>query len=340
MIKTEKCGSYESKDIYAVTLDNGNGLSAEVINYGAAIRSIKYKGTDVILGFDTYEGYLTNNFKLGVVIGRFANRISNAEFELNNIKYTLPKNEGNNNCHSSDSDTALKVWQINPIDKEEPAVELTYTSPDGDDGFPGNLAIKVTYTLTKDNSFKIHYEAETDKDTVVNMTNHAYFNLNGHTSGTVYNHKLCLNSKFYTPTPTDHIPTGEVCAVAGTPYDFTKPKTLESAIKADVEPIITFNGLDTNFCLCGRGYRKVAALTGDISGITMEVYTDQPGVQIYTTNSINARPDYKDGASYCVHGGVCLETQNFPDSVNISHFPSPILMCGEKYDTTTEYKFV
>ena len=340
MITTQKYSSSGTEDIYSVTLDNGKGLSAEILNIGCAIKKLNFKGTDVVLGFDTYEGYLNNTSSFGVAVGRVANRIANSEFEIDNIKYTVTKNEGNNNLHSAGSNVGKKIWQINPIDNDEPTLELTYTTPDGEDGFPGNVTIKVTYTLTKENSIKIHYEATTDKDTIVNMTNHSYFNLNGHNSGNVYNHKLYLNSKFYTPSDAELIPTGEICSVADTPYDFTAAKLLGSAIKSDFKSVAECNGLDTNFCIDGRGYCKAAVLTGDISGITMEVYTDSPGIQIYTTNGTKERDDYKEGANYCVHSAVCLETQNYPNAINIPHFPSPILRCGEKYDTTTEYRFI
>ncbi len=226
------------------------------------------------------------------------------------------------------------------FDTAEPALILTLHSPDGEEGFPGNADIKVTYTVTKENSLKIHYEATCDQDTIMNLTNHAYFNLNGHESGAIDNHTLCMDSSFYTPNTDECMPYGEILAVDGTAFDFRTPTPLGAAFASECEQIKMFDGIDHNFCLNGRGFRKVATLCGDKTGIVMETYTDLPAVQIYTGNNLKGDRVCKNGATYNMHGAICLETQVFPNAMTLSHFPSPILKKGEKYDTVTEYKFI
>ena len=330
-----KMPSGEVANLY--TLDNGKGFSVEITNYGGIIRAINFNGKDVVLGRDTLEEYFNNNGYFGALVGRHANRIAKAEFELNGKKYTLAKNNGNNNLHGGIKGWDKALWSAKTIDSDEPQLILTHISPDGDEGFPGEVNVCVTYTVTAQNSIKIHYEAQSDQDTVLNMTNHSYFNLNGHNSGTVDNHTLWLNADFYTPNTDECMPTGEVLKVSGTPFDFTSPKAVGADFNSDFEQIKMFGGYDHNFPLNGRGYRKFAELLGDT--IKMSAYTDQPGVQIYSGNSIEEGRVCKGGAVYIIHSGICLETQCFPNAMSFSHYPSPILKKGEKYDTTTEYKF-
>ncbi len=340
MIKKELFGTKDGKDVFLFTMSNSKGLTAKITNFGGIIQSLIYKDTDVVLGRDSLSEYEENDGSYGALIGRNSNRIQNAEFTLNGKKYILEKNNNGNNLHSGSVGLRNRVWGAESIDKEEPSLVLTYLSPDGDDGFPGNLNVTVTYTVTTQNSLKIHYEATSDADTIVNMTNHSYFNLNGHDSGTTDNHTLTLNCDFYTPNSESCLPTGEILNVSGTDFDFRSPKKLSTVFDSDFIQAKMFNGLDHNFCINGRGFRKCASATGDISGITMETYTDLPGVQIYTGNFIDPERICKDGKKYDVHHGVCFETQYFVNAPYNSHFPSTFLKSGEKYDTTTEFKFI
>ncbi|MDP4134002.1 MAG: aldose epimerase family protein, partial [Bacillota bacterium] len=273
------------------------------------------------------------------LIGRNSNRIEAAEFELNGKKYTLAKNNGRNNLHGGLEGFNKKVWDSKSIDKKEPSLILTLVSHDGDEGFPGKVKVRVTYTLTKNNSIKIHYEGRSDKDTVLNMTNHSYFNLNGHNSGTAENHTIIMDADFYTPNTEECMPYGEILKVDNTPFDFRGGMTLKEGFESGAPQIKLFGGYDHNLVLSGRGFRKVCEAKGDISGIVMDTYTDLPGVQLYTGNFIKEDRVCKLGTTYKKHDAFCLETQVFPNAMKYSQFPSPILKKGDKYDTTTEYVF-
>ena len=333
-------GQADGREVFSYTLDNGKGLCAEIITYGGILRKLIYKGVDVVTGRDTMEEYLDNDGYFGALVGRNSNRIENSEFELNGKVYKLNANDGAANLHGGIKCFSRKVWDAESFDGEEPSLVLSLVSPDGEEGFPGEATVKVTYTVTNDNAIRIHYEAECDQDTVMNLTNHAYFNLNGHTSGTVDNHKLWMNSSFYTPNTKECFPTGEVLSVSGTPFDFRTEKTLGEGFASDYEQIKMFGGYDHNFALDGRGMRLCVKLTGDETGIVMETYTDQSGVQLYTGNMMASDRVCKDGAVYGTHNALCLETQAFPNCLKHSHFPGAILNKGQKYDTTTEYKFI
>lgn len=326
--------------VYAFTLKNQNGLTAEILNYGGIIRKLVYKDVDVVLGRDSLEEYLNNDGYFGALIGRNSNRIENSEFSLNGKTYKLLNNDGRNNLHGGKFGFDKKIWEAETIDGDEPSLVLSLTSPDGEEGFPGTVDVKVTYTLTKDNSLKIHYIGESDADTVLNMTNHAYFNLNGHAEGHVDGHSLWLDSDFYTPNSEECLPTGEVLSVKNTPFDFTTDDLIGPRFESEHEQIRMFGGFDHNFALNGCGYRKIARFAGDKTGIVMEIYTDQKGMQIYSGNLIEEGRVCKDAAVYSLHGGVCFETQAFPNSTRFSHFPGSILKKGEIYDTTTSYKFI
>lgn len=330
--------------VYLYLLDNGKGLSAEIINYGGIIKNLyvtdnKGNKTDVVLGRETLEEYLKNDGYLGALIGRHANRIAQGEFELNDRKYNVGINEGRNSLHGGIAGFDKKVWGVKEIDGDEPSIELSIVSEDGEEGFPGKLDVTVTYTLTSENALKINYRAVSDKDTVVNMTNHSYFNLAGHSSGTIDKQILQINSGFYTPNDNECMPTGEVLSVAGTPFDFRAPKPIGQDISSDFEQIEMFGGYDHNFAIEGRGYRKAAIAKCLENGIAMEVYTDKPAMQLYTSNAL---PEgiYKDKERYGIHQAFCLETQYFPNAMAHSHYPSPILKKGEEYNFTTEYKFI
>ena len=335
-----KFGTYDGFDVYEYTLENKSGLCVSILNLGGIVRSLVYRGTDVVLGRDSVEEYADNDGYYGALIGRNSNRIENAEFSLNGKTYKLCANDGRNNLHGGKCGFDKKIWNVCECDVKEPSLILTTQSCDGEEGFPGNADIKVTYTVTEDNALRIHYEAVCDADTVMNMTNHSYFNLNGHANGAVDGHKLWIDSCFYTPNTDDCVPNGEILSVKDTPFDFGEDKTLGERFASEHSQKELFGGFDHNFVLNGSGYRKVASLTGDISCITMEVYTDQSGIQLYTGNGIVEDRVCKGGFRYVKHGALCLETQAFPNNLKYPHFQSAVLKKGEKYDTVTEYRFI
>ena len=334
-------GTRDGADVYLFALENKQKtLKAEILNYGGIIKSLVFDGVDVVLGRDNLEEYFNNEGYFGALIGRNSNRIDNGKFAINGVEYSVAKNDnGVCNLHGGNVGFDKKVWDYELIDGDQPGLELAITSPDGEEGFPGNVNVKVTYTVTSENSLKIHYEAVTDADTIINMTNHSYFNLNGHKSGTVDGHKIQISASYFTPNTPDCYPDGSIIRSAGTPFDLTQPTLLGERIKSDYEQIKMFGGYDHNFVLDGEGYRKIAAVVGDKTGICMDCYTDLSAVQLYTGNMIEKGRVCKDGAVYDVHHAFCLETQSFPNAVNYPHFPSPIVKKDEIYDTTTEYKF-
>lgn len=339
-ITSRKYGELDGQEVVAYTLDNNKGLRAEMLNYGGIITRLVYNNTDVALGWDNFDEYLNNGSCYGAMIGRNSNRIENSEFELNGKVYKLTPNNKEHNLHGGPVGFDRRMWEVECADGEEPAVILRRISPDGEEGFPGNAAIKVTYTLTKDNAIEIHYEGECDKDTIINMTNHTYFNPNGHDSGSVENCRLWLDSSFYTPNTKECFPDGSIASVDGTPFDFRNEATLGEKLSIKHEQTDMFGGYDHNFVLNGRGYRLAGIFTGDKSGISIEMYTDLPGVQLYIPRGApNEKRKCKDGAIYCSRNALCLETQMFPNSMKHSHFPSIIVKAGEKYDTKTAYKF-
>ncbi|MBQ4110673.1 MAG: galactose mutarotase [Clostridia bacterium] len=333
-------GKANGKDVYAFTLDNNNGLKVEILTYGGILKNMWYKDVDVLLGRATLEDYFENIGYMGALIGRNSNRIKNCEFTLNGKTYKLYDNDNGNNLHGGKEGFDRKVWDYEVINGEEPSLVLSTVSPDMEEGFPGEVHVKVTYTLTRENSIKIQYEGMTDKDTILNMTNHAYFNLNGYNNGLVDDHVFMIDSSFFTPNKEDCMPYGDIWTVENTPFDFRTPKTLGEGFKSDYEQIKMFGGYDHNFVLNGEGFRKVIDVTGDKTGIKMEVYTDLPGVQLYTGNMINEELTDKDGNNLKKHQAFCLETQVYPNGIEFPHYPSSILRKGEKYETVTEYKFI
>lgn len=345
-IKKEVYGTMPTGEaIHLYTLDNGNGMTAEILNYGGIVKSLyvkdnKGKKTDVVLGRDSLWDYLKNDGYLGALIGRHANRIKKGEFELSGKIYNVGINEGKNSLHGGVKGFDSKVWDVvEDGTEEEPSLILSIMSKDGEEGFPGNLAVSVTYTLTKENSLKIAYRAVSDADTVCNMTNHSYFNLAGHGSGTIDKQIMQINADFYTPNDSECMPTGEVLNVFGTPFDFRVPKPLGQDIAASFPQIKAVGGYDHNYMLSGRGYRKVAVAACEENGIVMEVYTDQPAMQLYTANALTEGV-YKRGKEYKVHQAFCLETQCVPNAMEFAHYPGPVLKKNEVYDTVTEYKFI
>lgn len=346
-VTVDKFGTLPTgEDIDVYTLDNGVGLRAEILTYGGIIKNLYVtdkngEEVDVVLGRDTLEEYLDNFGFYGAAIGRHANRIANSEFSLNGKTYKVGANEGKNSLHGGNVGFDKKVWDGEKIETQEGVgVALTLVSDDMDEGFSGTLTVVMTYILTKENSLIIRYRAVSDKDTVVNLTNHSYFNLAGHNSGKMTNQILQLNSSFYTPNSSECMPTGEVLSVSGTPFDFRVPKPIGQDIDADFTQIEMFGGYDHNFALDGRGYRLGAVAACVDNGISMQMYTDKPAVQLYTTNGVEDGRVCKDGAVYEKHQAFCLETQFFPNAMSFSHYPSPILLAGDRYKYTTEYKFI
>lgn len=335
-ITKKEFGVFEGKTVYEYNVSYKD-IEMSVLSYGGIIRTLLYKGVDVVLGRDSLSEYLNNSGCFGVLVGRNSNRLENSKFTLNGKHYKLNANNGRNNLHGGIKGWDKKVWDIE--EKGENALILSLTSPDGDEGFPGEVKVRVTYELTEDCALSIIYEGESDADTILNMTNHSYFNLNGHDSGSAENHKLLMNCPFYTPNTEECMPFGEIHSVKGTPFDFTKEDILRKAFTDDFIQSKMFNGIDHNFVIEGRGMRHGATFTGDKTGIKMEVFTDCPGIQIYSGNGIEKDRPCKNGALYPVHGGICFETQAFPNAMKYSHFPSTILSKGEKYFTQTIFKF-
>jgi len=329
------------------SLKNKNGMTVNVTDFGANIVNIFVPDKngnfdDVVLGYDNVTGYEDNVPGFGSFIGRHANRIGGAAFELNGKKYELEKNDGENNLHSGFKGYNKFFYEVETFeDEDSSSIELSRLSPHMEQGFPGNLDISVTYTLTDENELVIEYLAATDKDTIVNLTNHSYFNLSGHKSGSVLNHKVMINADKFTPTDDALIPTGEIRDVTGTPMDFRKLKPLGQDINADYEPLKQAGGYDHNYVLniSGNDVEKVGELVDDKSGRVMEIFTDMPGMQLYTGNFLKDEQG-KDGAIYKKHGGVCFETQFFPDSCNKPQFPSCVLKAGNEYEYVTIYKFL
>lgn len=325
-------------------VDNHQGLKAEFIDFGCIIRSLKVadgKGSevDVVLGRDTLESYIENKGCHGMTVGRFANRIRNSSYEIEGESFCAEPNENQTNLlHSGWSNFGRRMWKANVDDMNSDSVSFEFFSPDGENGFPGDLNAIVTFTL-EGKALKIHYEAVANKDTIINFTNHSYFNMNGHDSGSMLEHTLKLNADFYTPIDSVTIPTGEVLSVKGTPFDFTEGKKVGKDIFSDFEQVAKVNGYDHNFVLRGTGLREVAYLTGDKTGLTMTTITDKPGVQIYSGQGISNTDSFKGGSVYEKYQGIALETQIFPNCTEYSHFPSAIVKCGDKYDYTTIYSF-
>ncbi len=308
-------------------LTNSSGITVKLIEYGATISEISVpdkhgKTVNVILGSDNLQDYL-QGFPSASIIGRFANRIKDARFTIDGQTYTVTRNNGSNHIHGGKTNFKKVLWNAValPAKSDEQSVQFTYLSADGEEGFPGNLTTTVTYTLTNQNELKIHYTARTDKPTIVNLTNHAYFDLSG--NGDYSRHELWLNSESYTVADEQLIPTGEIAPVEGTPLDFTKATAIGARVAQVTEPVKGF--YDHNFVIGGGGKKIVLAarVRDPSSGRIMEAYTDQPGIQLYTGNK----------------RGFCLETQHYPDAINHPHFPSPIVRPGQPFDSTTVFKF-
>ena len=330
------------KKVTLFTLKNKNGMQADITNYGAKVVRLfvpdkNGKLADVVLGFDTLDEITTRETYFGVVCGRFANRIGNGKFTIDGKEYTLAVNNGPNSLHGDIEGFNMKVWDV--VSVTESTLTLHYLSPDGEEGYPGNLDVTVTYEISDDNQLKIHYEATTDKPTVIGLTNHSYFNLKGAGEGTVGDHYLQLNADFRTALDEFTCPTGEVMKVDDTPYDFREPKLLNDRMNHDV--FKPNRGIDDNWVIRKTQPHQLA-LAGyvyePVSGRKMEVFTTKPGIQIYTANWVDKQTG-KEGKTYQEQCAICLEAQGFPNSPNLPHFPSSALRPGEKYDEWCNYKF-
>ncbi len=348
--KIAEAGFGSTRDGVAVhiyTLTNAKGVEARITNYGGIVVSVKApdrNGTkaDVVLGFDSLAGYLDNPSPFfGALVGRYANRIAHARFTLDGVEYKLEKNNGDNTLHSGSHGYDKAVWT--PRQLPDGGLELTLLSKDGDGGFPGNLKVTVVYHLTDSNELKIDYSATTDKDTVLNLTNHTYFNLKGAGEGDILGHQIAINADRFTPVDAGLIPTGDLRSVDGTPFDLRKKTSLIGAhIDDNDEQMKLGHGYDHNFVLSKKGNELsgAARVEDPSSGRVLEVYTTQPGVQFYTGNFLDGTITGKGGKVYRRRYGFCLETQHFPDSPNQSKFPSTELKPGETFHSTTIYKFL
>lgn len=335
----------QTVDMY--TVKNSKGMELKAITLGGIIQSLNVpdkagKFDDVVLGFDSVAPYEENKPFFGAIIGRYGNRIANGEFKLDGHTFHLPKNDGPNTLHGGDKGFNKRMWTAEPFEKKDSAgVIFTYLSKDGEEGFPGNLKVKVTYTLSNNNELTFDYQATTDKATPVNLTQHSYFNLSGEGSGDILSHVLRLNANQFTPVDKVLIPTGEIRDVKGTPMDFTTPTPIGARINSDYEQIVLGKGYDHNFVLGrkGHGMDLAAHVKDPKSGRVLEVFTTEPGVQFYSGNFLDGTLTGKNGHKYQKREGLCLETQHFPDSPNHPNFPSTILRAGKTYHSTTMLKF-
>lgn len=334
-----------TKPVKLYTLKNKNGMEVCITNFGARIVSIMTpdkngKMTDVVLGFDNIDDYINVPSDFGATIGRYANRIGDGKITIDGKEIQLPQNNGSHCLHGGPTGWQYQVFKTNQLDVQ--AIKLTVESPDGDNNFPGNVVASVTYTLTEDNAIDIKYDATTDQKTVINMTNHSYFNLSGNPSVSGMDHTLYLAGDSITPIDSTFMTNGEMMAVAGTPFDFNTPKAISQDVTNFENEQIKFGkGFDHNWVLNTKGdIRQVAAkLTSPTTGITLEVYTDEPGIQLYTGNFLDGTVKGKNGVVYPQRASICLETQHYPDSPNKPHWPSVILEPGQTYTSHCIFKF-
>ena len=345
-VEQERFGVRDGRPVILYTLKNSHGMEVRAMNYGGILQAIRVpdrKGNfaDIVLGHDTAEGYMPNPPYIGAIVGRYANRIANGTFTLDGKTYNLPKNDGPNTLHGGTTRTFDKVmWESQPI-KDKNGVLFEFLSKDGDDGFPGNLKMKVSYVLTDSNELVIDYEATTDKATPINVSQHSYFNLKGEGNGDILDHEVMINADRFTPVDKNLIPTGELRPVKGTPLDFTKPTRIGTRIDDNYEQLVLAHGYDHNFVINrkGAGMTLAARVYDPSTGRTLEVSTTQPAVQFYTGNFLDGTVTGKEGHVYKRRFGFCLETQHYPDSPNHPDFPNTILRPGETFHQVTAFKF-
>ncbi|MCL2509269.1 MAG: galactose mutarotase [Oscillospiraceae bacterium] len=335
-------GSSKNRDVYLFEIKNSSGASAQILTYGGALHRLVMPGRDgllrdMVLGFDGLKGYEEDTSYHGRLVGRFANRIAGGLFTVNGETFQLSKNENHETCLHGGSEFSDAVWSAEAIG--ENVIRLAYKSPSGAEGFPGEMRAEAVYTLTEDNGLIIGYRAVCDQETPVSLTNHAYFNLNGTGGGDVLGHVLSINADSYTPTDEKSIPMGELRNVKGTAFDFTTPKAIGQDIADSDIQLVQCKGYDHNFCLSPResGEPSACAYSPE-SGIVMDVYTDMPGVQLYTGNFLSGIKG-KDGVPMDKHGGFCLETQFYPDTPNRPEFPPCTIKPGETFKSRTSFVF-
>lgn len=344
-IKTE-FGSTSVGEATLYTLENKNGMQVQVSDFGATLVSVKVPGkegqlVDVVHGFESAAEYEKNlGSWFGATVGRFANRIAGASFELNGKTYELTANDGKNSLHGGRDFYSGRMW-TGMLEESDSLITFTLYSPDKDQGYPGGLDIQVTYELTEENEVKITYRAVSNQDTILNLTNHSFFNVNGNGSGTVLDQKVWIDADAFTRADAESIPTGELVEVSGTPMDFRTKKTLGQDIDADYEALNFGHGYDHNYVLNNKGeYKKVAEMSSDATGITMEVYTDLPGLQLYTGNFIDGKVAGKAGKYYERRSAACFETQYFPDCIHREDFQGPVIKAEDVFRSVTAYKFI
>jgi aldose 1-epimerase len=339
----------DGREVHEYTLSNSTGMSAKFIDYGATITSLSVPDRDgniqdVVLGYDSLSGYVNGTAYFGAVVGRYGNRIGKGQFQLDGQSYQVTVNNGENHLHGGKIGFNKVLWETVVLqDSETPAIRFRYVSPDGEEGYPGTVTLKVTYTLTGKNELRIEYEGETDKTTILNPTQHTYFNLSGDFTKTILDDTLMIEADRFTPVDAGLIPTGELQPVEGTPLDFREPHAIGERIDDPFEQLVLGKGYDHNWVLrdySGPGQiHKAAELYDPSSGRLVTVFTDQPGLQFYSGNFLNGTDIGKNGIAYGPRSGLCLETQVFPDAPNKPDFPSATLKPGQVYRQTTIYQF-
>ena len=332
-------GNYDGKEVFLYTLTNAKGVQVKISNYGATVTSWvsedkNNKPSSIVLGFDSLSGYLAHPPYFGAVVGRYGNRIAKGKFKIDGTQYTLAINNAPNALHGGLKGFDKQVWDAATDNDSTASLLLSYASKDGEEGYPGNLKVTVRYSLSDDNELKIEYNATTDKATVLNLTNHSYFNLTGDVNNTILDHTLMIDADNYTPVDTTLIPTGEIKSVKGTPFDFIKAKKIGLEIGA------VSGGYDHNWVLNKKdsSLQKIAELKDAVSGRTMEIFTTQPGLQFYTGNFLDGTLSTSAGKKINQHAALCLETQHFPDSPNEPKFPTTLLLPGQQFHSETVYK--
>ena len=344
MVKKDLIGSYKGQEVYQYTLTNKAGNVIKLTNFGARITWIEVpdkvgKKENITFGFDTFDGMIKGDPYYGAVVGRYANRIAKGKFSLDGVTYSLALNNGPNSLHGGPGGWHSVVWESEILKKSEfPAVEFSYKSPDMEEGYPGNMNIGVTYTWNDKNEIVIDYTCTTDKKTVLNITNHAYFNLHGAGNGNILDHQLVIKASGFVPVDTTLIPTGEIRPVAGTPFDFTTPHTVGERIGESYDQLIFGKGYDHTFVLDNKE-EVDATVYEPVSGRFMEVISDQPGVQFYCGNFLDGSKIGHGGKPYNYRSGLCLETGHYPDSPNHPDFPATVLNPGETFKSQTIYRF-
>jgi aldose 1-epimerase len=344
MVNKKTYGKLNGDDVYSYSLINKNGTQIKIINYGAIVTNIFFRNRngkieDIVLGYDNLSGYIKDDKYMGAIVGRYGNRIAKGIFKIGDKEYRLNINNGNNHLHGGLKGFNKVLWnsEVNGDD----SVILSYVSSDGEEGYPGEVKISVIFTLSANDELKIRYEGTTNKTTILNPTHHSYFNLSGDFKKTVLGHELRIEAGEFIPVNKEQIPTGLIADVKGTPMDFSSSRPVGGEIDRDYEQLLFAGGYDHTWVLKNfNGHiRQAAVLSEPASGRTLEVYTDQPGIQFYTGNFLDGCAEGKDGITYQPRTGLCLETQKFPDSPNQPAFPSPVLKPGEVYQHNTIYKF-